>query len=67
MLTVMTLLPQLTTVQERFGIQPPGLVGDRGMISQTQTEEVRGPRAWSGSPPWAARQSGPHSDTAVWG
>jgi hypothetical protein len=35
-----TLLPQVTKVRERFGIQRVVLVGDRGMIRQTQITEL---------------------------
>lgn len=36
-----TLLPQVTRVRERFGIETLVLVGDRGMISQTQIDAVK--------------------------
>jgi transposase len=36
-----TLLPQVETVRDRFGIRELVLVGDRGMISQTQIETLR--------------------------
>src|SRR3972149_4096098 len=36
-----TLLPQVTRVRERFGIEALVLVGDRGMISQTQIDALR--------------------------
>ena len=37
-----TLLPQVTRVRERFGIEALVLVGDRGMISQTQIDALKG-------------------------
>ena len=36
-----TLLPQVETIRERFGIKRLVLVGDRGMISQTQIKALR--------------------------
>ena len=36
-----TLLPQLQRVQEQFGIQQLAIVGDRGMISQTQIDQLK--------------------------
>lgn len=36
-----TLLPQVEKVRDRFGIRELVLVGDRGMISQTQIETLR--------------------------
>ena len=36
-----TLLPQVTRVRERFGIKALVLVGDRGMISQTQIDALK--------------------------
>jgi Transposase DDE domain len=36
-----TLLPQVTRVRDRFGIEHLVLVGDRGMISQTQINAVK--------------------------
>jgi len=36
-----TLLPQVETVRDRLGINELVLVGDRGMISQTQIETLR--------------------------
>ena len=36
-----TLLPQVEKMQERFGIEQFVLVGDRGMITQTQIDELR--------------------------
>ena len=36
-----TLLPQVEKVQERFGIEQFVMVGDRGMITQTQIDELR--------------------------
>ena len=36
-----TLLPQVEKVQERFGIEQFVVVGDRGMITQTQIDELR--------------------------
>jgi hypothetical protein len=36
-----TLLPQVTRVRERFGIETLVLVGDRGMISQTQIDALK--------------------------
>jgi len=36
-----TLLPQVEKVRDRFGIREVVLVGDRGMISQTQIETLR--------------------------
>jgi transposase len=36
-----TLLPQVEKVRDRFGISELVLVGDRGMISQTQIETLR--------------------------
>lgn len=37
-----TLLPQVKKVREEFGIQTMVLVGDRGMISQKQIDELKG-------------------------
>ncbi len=36
-----TLLPQVEKVQERFGIEQFVMVGDRGMLTQTQIDELR--------------------------
>ena len=36
-----TLLPQIEKVQERFGIEQFVMVGDRGMITQTQIDALR--------------------------
>ena len=36
-----TLLPQVEKVRDRFGLRELVLVGDRGMISQTQIETLR--------------------------
>ena len=36
-----TLLPQVENAQERFGIEQFVMVGDRGMITQTQIDELR--------------------------
>ena len=36
-----TLLPQLERVQEQFGIQQLAIVGDRGMISQIQIDQLK--------------------------
>jgi len=36
-----TLLPQVTRVRDRFGIEALVLVGDRGMISQTQIDALK--------------------------
>ena len=36
-----TLLPEATKVQKRFGVKSLVLVGDRGMISQTQIDELQ--------------------------
>ena len=37
-----TLMPQVRKVKENFGIKTVVLVGDRGMISQTQIDEIKG-------------------------
>jgi transposase len=37
-----TLLPQVHTVRDEFGIEQLVLVGDRGMISQKQIDELKG-------------------------
>jgi transposase len=36
-----TLLPQVQRVREQFGIESLAIVGDRGMISQTQIDELK--------------------------
>jgi hypothetical protein len=36
-----TLLPQVSRVREQFGIASLAIVGDRGMISQTQIDELK--------------------------
>ncbi|MCP4874326.1 MAG: IS1634 family transposase [Gammaproteobacteria bacterium] len=36
-----TLLPQVERVQQQFGIQHLAIVGDRGMISQTQIDQLK--------------------------
>jgi transposase len=37
-----TLLPQVRKVKEDFGIETMVIVGDRGMITQTQIDEIKG-------------------------
>lgn len=37
-----TLMPQVRKMKERFGIKTFVMVGDRGMISQTQVDEIKG-------------------------
>ena len=41
-----TLLPQVRRVKAQFGIARLAIVGDRGMISQTQIDELKVKRAF---------------------
>ena len=45
-----TLLPAVQRVRERFGIDSLVVVGDRGMISQTQITALQGLAGVDGSP-----------------
>ena len=44
-----TLMPQVERLQGAFNLKSVVLVGDRGMISQKQVDELKGQAGWSGS------------------